>query len=59
MPIEVNGTSYETDEEGYLVNLGDWNQDIGEALAKTDDCELTEAHWEVFEKAIRKDFTGE
>ncbi len=47
MPIEVNGTSYETDEEGYLVNLAEWNKDIGEALAKTDDCELTDAHWEV------------
>ena len=24
MPIEVNGTSYETDEEGYLLNLAEW-----------------------------------
>ncbi|MFW2440104.1 MAG: TusE/DsrC/DsvC family sulfur relay protein [Arenicellales bacterium] len=47
MPIEVNGTSYETDEEGYLVNLGEWNKDLGEALAATDDTELTDAHWEV------------
>ena len=47
MPIEVNGTSYETDEEGYLVNLGEWNPDLGQALAATDDCELTDAHWEV------------
>ena len=47
MPIEVNGTSYETDEEGYLVNLGEWNPDLGTALAATDDCELTDAHWEV------------
>ena len=47
MPIEVNGTSYETDEEGYLVNLGEWNQDLGTALAATDDTELTDAHWEV------------
>jgi tRNA 2-thiouridine synthesizing protein E len=47
MPIEVNGTSYETDEEGYLVNLNDWTQEVGEALAKEDDCELTDAHWEV------------
>jgi sulfur relay (sulfurtransferase) DsrC/TusE family protein len=29
MPIEVNGQTYETDEEGYLVNLADWNEDIG------------------------------
>jgi dissimilatory sulfite reductase related protein len=47
MPIEVNGTSYETDEEGYLVNLGEWNKDLGAALAATDDTELTDAHWEV------------
>ena len=47
MPIEVNGTSYETDEEGYLVNLGEWTPDLGKALAATDDCELTDAHWEV------------
>jgi sulfur relay (sulfurtransferase) DsrC/TusE family protein len=27
--IEVSGKSYETDEEGYLVNLADWNEDVG------------------------------
>jgi tRNA 2-thiouridine synthesizing protein E len=47
MPIEVNGTSYETDEEGYLINLSEWNKDLGAELAKADDCELTDAHWEV------------
>ncbi len=31
MGIEVNGTTYETDEEGYLVNLADWTEDIGKA----------------------------
>ena len=30
MGIEVNGKTYETDEEGYLVNLADWNEDVGE-----------------------------
>ena len=25
MSIELGGKSYETDEEGYLVNLSDWN----------------------------------
>ena len=28
MPIEVNGQSIETDEEGYLVNRTDWNEDV-------------------------------
>lgn len=47
MSIEVNGTSYETDEEGYLANLADWKPDIGTAMANADNCELTDNHWEV------------
>ncbi len=27
MSIEVNGKTYETDEEGYLINLADWTQE--------------------------------
>jgi TusE/DsrC/DsvC family sulfur relay protein len=45
--IEVNGKSYEVDEEGYLANLNDWDKDIAVEMAKIDDCELTENHWEV------------
>jgi sulfur relay (sulfurtransferase) DsrC/TusE family protein len=26
MGIEVNGTTYETDEEGYLLNLSEWTR---------------------------------
>ena len=47
MGIEVNGTTYETDEEGYLVNLADWNEEIGKVLAKGENVEMTESHWEV------------
>jgi len=47
MGIEVNGVSYETDEEGYLVNLADWNKDIAEAIAKAENVDMTENHWEV------------
>jgi tRNA 2-thiouridine synthesizing protein E len=47
MGIEVNGSTYETDEEGYLVNLGDWNEDIGKALAVAENVEMTPSHWEV------------
>ena len=47
MGIEVNGTNYETDEEGYLVNLADWNEDIGKALAVAENVEMTSSHWEV------------
>ena len=47
MGIEVNGTTYETDEEGYLVNLADWNEDIGKVLAKGENVDMTDSHWEV------------
>jgi tRNA 2-thiouridine synthesizing protein E len=47
MPIEVNGTTYETDEEGYLVNLADWNEDIANAIAKQENVDMTPNHWEV------------
>jgi TusE/DsrC/DsvC family sulfur relay protein len=45
--IEVNGKSYEVDEEGYLVNLNDWNEDVAVYLAQTENVTLTEQHWEV------------
>jgi len=47
MAIDVNGKSIETDEEGYLINLGDWNEDVARTLSKQDDLELSESHWEV------------
>jgi len=47
MAIEVNGKTIETDEEDYLVNLSDWTKEIAEVLAKQDELELTEQHWEI------------
>ncbi len=47
MPIEVEGKTIETDEEGYLANLSDWTPAVAEAMAKEDGTELTDAHWEV------------
>ena len=47
MTIEVNGKTYETDEEGYLANLNDWNKDLGEAMATEDGIKLQEDHWEI------------
>lgn len=47
MAIEVNGKSIETDEEGYLVNLADWNEDAAKVLASQDGLDLTDSHWEV------------
>ena len=42
MPIEVNGKSLETDEEGYLANLADWEKDCATIMAKEDGIHLGE-----------------
>ena len=47
MAIEVNGKSYEVDEEGYLINLGDWNEEVGNFLAQQEGVNMTDQHWEV------------
>jgi len=45
--IEVEGKSFETDEEGYLVNLADWSEEIANAIAAQENIEMSESHWEV------------
>lgn len=45
MPIEVNGTSYATDENGYLLNLGEWTEDVAKKLAEVEEIDMTEEHW--------------
>jgi len=47
MAIELNGKTYETDEEGYLVKLDDWSEEIANAIAKLESIEMTPNHWEV------------
>ena len=47
MAFDINGKTYETDEEGYLANLSDWSSDVAQYMAELDDCDLGENHWEV------------
>lgn len=47
MTIEVSGKTIETDEEGYLANRTDWNEDVAKEMARVDNCDLNENHWEV------------
>ena len=47
MALEINGKSLETDEEGYLQNLSDWSREVADHMAKMDDCDLSDNHWEV------------
>jgi dissimilatory sulfite reductase related protein len=47
MSFEINGKTYETDEEGYLLNLAEWTKDAAEHMAEEEKVPLTDNHWEV------------
>ncbi len=53
MELEVNGRLIATDDQGYLTNLTDWSEDLAVELAKRDELELSDVHWEVI-NLIRK-----
>lgn len=45
--IELNGTPYATDKNGYLLHFDDWNEALAEHIAHLENIPLTAAHWEV------------
>ena len=55
--MQVGDKSYEVDEEGYLVNINDWDKDAAVELAKTENVEMTDSHWEVID--VLRDYYNE
>jgi tRNA 2-thiouridine synthesizing protein E len=47
MAYELNGVEYESDEEGYLVDISKWNKELAELIAQHENIEMTEDAWEV------------
>jgi len=47
MAIEVNGQAVETDANGYLTNVEDWNEDVAKAMAEHEGLSLSERHWDL------------
>ena len=45
--LEVNNKHIETDASGYLLNIDDWNIEVAQVIAKLENLELTDAHWEI------------
>lgn len=41
------GKEIERDAQGYLKSTADWSEALAPLLAKEEDIELSEAHWEV------------
>lgn len=47
MPYQMNGTSVEHDEEGYISELDKWTKELAEIIAKDENIDMTDEHWEV------------
>ncbi len=45
--FEYNQIQIQTDHQGYLKNVTDWNTDIAEIIAQKEQIALSPAHWEV------------
>ena len=46
--IQIDGSTFEVDEEGFLQNPEVWNEDVARKFATTEDIEeMTEQHWAV------------
>lgn len=47
--LTVDGKSIALDQDGYLLELDDWNPAVAEALAAREDIVLGAEHWEILE----------
>ncbi|HOS48244.1 MAG TPA: TusE/DsrC/DsvC family sulfur relay protein [Bacteroidia bacterium] len=47
MEKEIAGKKINVNEEGYLLDFNQWDQSIGEAIAKENNVDMTPRHWEV------------
>ena len=47
MAYEVNGTVFEADEEGYLTDIGAWNEELAVLIAEDENIEMSDDAWEV------------
>ncbi len=43
----LNGTEIEHDEEGYITEISLWSKELADLIAKEENIEMTDEHWEV------------
>ncbi|MFJ2549570.1 TusE/DsrC/DsvC family sulfur relay protein [Pseudomonas sp. NPDC087612] len=55
--LTVGERSIALDKDGYLLELGDWSEEVASALAAHEELELTAEHWEVLN--LLRDFYQE
>lgn len=47
MELVVNGQQLKTTDDGFLVDLNDWNEQVANNIAYLNNLELTPLHWEI------------
>lgn len=47
MALNIEGIILNTTEEGFLTDLNDWNETVAVEIAKKNQIELNESHWEI------------
>ena len=45
MTLQAANRMLETDEEGYLLDPGQWDRDVAAVIAKTEGIVMTDHHW--------------
>ena len=47
MAYELNGQTFEADEEGYITDISVWSKELADLIANDEDIDMSEDHWEV------------
>lgn len=47
MAYQMNGATVDHDEEGYITDLGSWSKELADLIAKDENIDMTDEHWEV------------
>jgi tRNA 2-thiouridine synthesizing protein E len=45
--VSIAGLNVDLNEEGYLTDASQWNEDVAKEIAKEEEIELTDKHFEV------------
>ena len=47
MELIVKGLAIKTTEEGFIVDLNDWSETVAIEIARLNNIEMTDLHWEI------------
>jgi len=47
MAYELNGQTIDADEEGYIIDISLWSEDLAGLIAVDEKIDMTDDHWEV------------